>query len=41
MKYPWDATDATLEITGLPSDIVVLIETKSMKRKMEDLLVKK
>ena len=41
VKYPWDATDPTLEITGLPSAIVLLIGTKSMKRKMEDLLVKK
>ena len=39
MKYPWDITDDTLEITGLPLDIVLLAEIESMKRRMEELLV--
>ena len=34
VKYPWDATDETPEITGLPPDIVLLAEIESMKRDM-------
>ena len=35
-----DAIDDTPEITGLPPDIILLAEIESMKRRMEDLLVK-
>ena len=34
MRYPWDATDDTPEITGLPPDIVLLAELESVQREM-------
>ena len=37
VKYPWDATDDTPEITGLPPDIMLLAEIESLKRNMADL----
>ena len=32
VKYPWNATDDTPEITGLPPDIMLLAEIESLKR---------
>ena len=37
VKYPWNATDDTPEITGLPPDTVLLAEMESMKRDMAEL----
>ena len=34
VRYPWDATDYTPEITGLPPDIVLLAKIESMKLEM-------
>jgi hypothetical protein len=34
VKHPWDASDDTPEITGLPPDIVLLAELESMHRDM-------
>ena len=34
VKHPWDSTDDTPEITGVPLDIVLLVELESMHRKM-------
>ena len=34
VKHPWDATDDTPEITGLPPDIVLLAELETMHRDM-------
>ena len=36
-KHPWDATDETPEITGVPPDILLLVEMESMQQKIEDL----
>ena len=38
VKYPWNATDDTPEITGLPPDTVLLAELESMQLKMKELL---
>ena len=37
-KHPWDSTDETPEITGIPPDIVLLAEMEGMQRKVADLL---
>ena len=37
VKYPWDATRETPEITGIPPDIVLLAEMESLQRTMQDL----
>ena len=37
VKYPWDATHGTPEITGIPPDIVLLAEMESLQRTMQDL----
>ena len=34
VRYPWDATDDTPKITGLPPDIVLLAKVESMKLEM-------
>ena len=34
VKHPWDGTDETPEITGLPPDIILLAELESMHREM-------
>ena len=39
VKYPWNATDDTPEITGLPPDTVLRAEMESMKRDMAELKV--
>ena len=38
VKYPWDATDDTPEITGLPPDTVLLAKLESMQLKMKAML---
>ena len=38
VKYPWDATDDTPEITGLPLDTVLLAKLESMQLKMKAML---
>ena len=38
MKHPWDATDDTPEITGLPPDTVLLAKLESMQLKMQAML---
>ena len=37
VKYPWNVTDDSPKITGLPSDIMLLAEIESLKRDMADL----
>ena len=37
VKYPWNATDDTPEITGLPPDIMLLAEIESLKHDMANL----
>ena len=37
-KHPWDSTDETPEITGIPPDIVLLAKMEGMQRKVADLL---
>ena len=37
VKYPWNATDDTPEITGLPPDIMLLAENESLKHDMANL----
>ena len=37
VKYPWDATSETPEITDIPPDIVLLAKMESMQRKMQDI----
>ena len=38
LKHPWDATDNTPMITGIPLDIVLFVKMKGVQRKMADLL---
>ena len=37
VRYPWDATEDTPQITGLPPDVVLLAEIETMKRDMAEL----
>ena len=37
VKCPWDATEDTPQITGLPPDIILLAEFESVKRDMAEL----
>ena len=37
VKYPWNATSETPEITGIPPDIVLLAEMEALQLKMQDL----
>ena len=37
VKYPWNATNDTPEITGLPPDIILLAEIESLKHDMANL----
>ena len=37
VKYPWNATSDTPEITGIPPDIVLLAEMEALQLKMQDL----
>ena len=38
VKHPWDATDDTLDITGLPPDTVLLTKLESIQLKMKAML---
>ena len=40
VRYPWDATEDTPHITGLPPDVVLLAEIESMKHDMAELKAK-
>ena len=37
VKYPWNATSDTPEITGIPPDIVLLPEMETLQLKIQDL----
>ena len=37
VKYPWNCTEETPEITGLPPDILMLSEFESVRQELNDL----